>query len=77
MEFGRAVFENTFVVAIENINFQTIIIASYLIGPVDYWTKVTTISATLVSVKYLEEIAVGLARFRNSVHYGNIQPYRE
>ena len=51
------------VVAIDNINFQRIMIASYLTEPVDYWMKATKISeATIhyweVSVKYLDQIAI-------------------
>ena len=51
------------VVAIDNINFQRIMIASYLTEPVDYWKKATKISkATIhyweVSVKYLDQIAI-------------------
>ena len=53
------------VVAFDNINFQSIIIASYLTEPVDYWMKATNISeATIhyweVSVKYLDQIAIAL-----------------
>ena len=51
------------VVAIDSINFQKIMIASYLTEPVDYWMKATKISEVTihyweVSVKYLDQIAI-------------------
>ena len=57
------------VIAFDNINFESIIIVSYLTEPVDYCNKATKISATMIhyweiSVKYLEEIAVGLVRLK-------------
>ena len=62
-------------VAIDNINFQSIIIASYLTEPIDYWMKATKISeATIhyweVSVKYLDQIAIAPPPGKNSVTYG-------
>ena len=74
MDFERVSFENTSqsyqgilipwsYVAFDNMNFQTIITASYLTEPDDYWMKVTKISATMIQywevlVKYLDKIAL-------------------
>ena len=51
------------VVAFDNINFQTIIIVSYLTEPVEHWMKATKISETMIHywedlVKYLDQIAI-------------------
>ena len=50
MDFGRVSFENTSqsYVAFDNTNLQTIIIASYLTEPDDYWMKVTKISRAMI-----------------------------
>ena len=67
MSFGRVSFENTsqLYVAFDIINFQTIIIASNLTEPDDYWIEVTKISETMIqyrelSLKHLDEIAIAL-----------------
>ena len=57
------------VVSFYNLNFQSIIIASYLTEPVDYWIKATKLSSIMiyywkVLVKHLDEIAVGLVRLK-------------
>ena len=71
MGFGWVSFENTSqsYVAFDNMNFETIIVASYLAETDDYWIRVTKISATMiqywkVSVKYLEKIVIALVRLK-------------
>ena len=58
MYFGRVSFENTSQLyeTFDNINFQTIVIASNLTEPDDYWMKVRRISSTMIQYwKYFRE----------------------
>ena len=60
MEFGRVNFENTSqsYVAFDNINFQILIIASYLTEPE------TMTQYGEVSVRFLDDIAIALVRLK-------------
>ena len=58
MYFGRVSFENTSQLyeTFDNINFQTIVIASNSTEPDDYWMKVRRISSTMIQYwKYFRE----------------------
>ena len=71
MYFGRVSFENTSQLyeTFDNINFQTIVIASNLTEPDDYWTKVGEFLQRWFNigtflVKHLQEIAIALVRLK-------------
>ena len=68
------------VVAFDNINFQSIIIASYLTEPIDHWMKATKISETMihyweVSVKYLDQNAIATLLGKILWFVANLQVY--